>query len=51
MGFERSHGKLDMAFFLNKLIEQIKDMFREKKAIIFLDNSPLQRPPTIDKWI
>ena len=51
MGFERSHGKLDMAFFLNKLIEQCKNMFREKKAIIFLDNSPLQRPSLIDEWV
>lgn len=49
--FESHHKAQDWAFFVNKLIEQCKELFERKKVIIFLDNSPLHRPGVVEKWI
>ena len=49
--FESHHKAQDQAMFINKLIEQANNIFKNKDVVIFQDNSPLQRPNTVDKWI
>ena len=51
MAFETHHKSQDWAFFINNLIEQCHRIFQNKRVIIFLDNSALQRPSTVEKYV